>query len=153
MKQLFHSFFALGFAPAALAQTTNAFTFHNDLPNLGASAVRALGALAIVLAIFFAGVWLFRNGQRMAWRRSGAPQLALLESRSLGSRYTLHLIGYHQQRFLVGSSPAGLSLLSQLPPEPAAVPSVAESPEPLSFAQHLQQLLKGNSVKVGGPQG
>ena len=111
----------LACAPAAFAEVTNTLTLRTDLPNVGASAIRALGALAIVLALFFAGVWVFRNGQRAVWRRTGVPKLAILESRSLGNRLAIYVVGYEQQRLLVGSSPAGLSLLTQLPTEEAPV--------------------------------
>ena len=129
-------------APAGLAQSTNTLTLHTDLPDLGVSALRVFGALAIVLAVFLGGVWLFRNGQRIAWRKTGAPKLAILETRSLGNRFALHVVGYEQQRLLVGSSPAGLSLLSQLPPAAETNGLSAAPAESASFIQCLQQVLK-----------
>jgi flagellar biogenesis protein FliO len=133
----------LAAAPAALAESTNTLALRTNLPDLGVSAIRALAALAIVLALFFGGIWLFRNGQRVVWRKNGAPRLAVLESRSLGSRYAIHVVGYEQQRLLVGSSPAGLNLLSQLPTAPAESNLEAAPPaEPASFAQYLQAMLK-----------
>jgi flagellar biogenesis protein FliO len=130
-------------APTAFGQQTNLLALRTDLPDVGASAVRALAALAIVLALFFGGIWLFRNGQRVAWRRNGAPRLAVLESRSLGNRYALYVVGYEQQRLLIGSSPAGMNLLSQLPTATAEANTEAPAPpQPASFAQYLQQMLK-----------
>jgi flagellar biogenesis protein FliO len=129
----------------ALAQATNSPAFRPELPNVGLSAIRAFAALAIVLAVFFGGVWLYRNGQRLAWRRTGSPRLNILESRTLGNRYALYVVGYEQQRFLVGSSPAGLGLISPLPPAaepPAGAASPALVPEPMSFAGCLRQVLK-----------
>ena len=144
-------------APVALAQATNTLTLHSDLPEVGLSAIRALGALALVLALFFGGVWLFRNGQRLSWRKTGPPRLSILESRPLGNRFALYVVGYDQQRMLIGSSPAGINLLSQLPPATAegsapaiARPSAVEPesatalPSPVgavSFAQCLRQVL------------
>ena len=129
-------------APAGLAQSTNTLTLHTDLPDLGVSALRAFAALAIVLAVFFAGVWLFRNGQRIAWRKTGAPKLAIIETRPLGNRFALYVVGYEQQRLLVGSSPAGLTLLSQLPPAAETSGQIAPPAETASFMQCLQQVLK-----------
>jgi flagellar biogenesis protein FliO len=129
-------------ASTSFAGTTNTLSLHTDLPEVGVSAIRALGALAIVLALFFAGVWVFRNSQRMAWRKTGAPRLAVIESRSLGNRLSIYVVGYDEQRLLIGSSPAGLNLLSQLPP--AAVSTSGEAAPPassFSFATQLQQLL------------
>jgi len=135
---------ALAAAPACFAESTNTLTLRTDLPDVGVSAIRALAALAIVLAIFFAGVWLFRNGQRITWRKTGAPRLAILESRPLGNRFALYVVGYDQQRLLIGSSPAGLNLLSSLPPVAEANGNGATAaPVPaLSFAESLQQVLR-----------
>jgi len=142
----------LALPSVVLADSTNTLRLRADLPDAGLSAVRALAALAIVLAVFFGGVWLYRNGQRLAWRKSGPPKLAILESRPLGNRYALHVVGYEQQRLLIGSSPAGLSLLSQLPAAteaPQAAP--AAPPEPVPFVQYLQRLLRGQpDSKPGG---
>ena len=141
----------LTIGPACLGQSTNALTLHTDLPDVGPSLVRALAALAVVLAIFFGGVWLFRNGQRMAWRKNGSPKLAVLESRSLGNRHALHVVGYEGQRMLVASSPGGINLLSQLPSgheingsngSNGATNGVRAAVPTLSFAESLQQLLR-----------
>jgi flagellar biogenesis protein FliO len=135
---------ALSFAagPAVFAQATNTLALHSNLPEVGLSAIRALGALALVLAIFLGGVWLFRNGQRLAWRKTGAPRLAILESRPLGNRFALYVVSYEQQRMLIGSSPAGISLLSQLPPATESVPEPAAPAQAASFIQCLQQVMR-----------
>jgi flagellar biogenesis protein FliO len=136
--------FLLALAPAALADSANTLTLRTELPDAGLSLIRTLAALVIVLSLFFGGVWLYRHTQRLAWRKTGLPKLAILESRPLGNRYALYVVGYEQQRLLIGSSPAGLSLLSQLPAA-TALPqeAVAAPPQPASFAQCFQQLLKG----------
>ena len=145
MSLRFHRFLAvliLSPVSAAWAQSTNKLTLHTDLPDLGVSAIRIIAALAIVLAVFFAGVWLFRNGQRLAWRKTGAPKLAILETRPLGNRFALYVVGYEHQRLLVGSSPAGLNLLTQLPPATESIGEIAAPAERASFMQCLQQVLK-----------
>jgi len=129
-------------APAVFAQATNTLSLHSDLPEVGLSAIRALGALALVLAVFFGGVWLFRNGQRLAWRKTGAPRLAILESRPLGNRFALYVVGYEQQRMLIGSSPAGINLLSQLPPATESQREPLAPAKVVSFTQCLQQVLR-----------
>ena len=128
--------------PAAFAEATNTLTLHSDLPAAGLSAIRALGALALVLAVFLGGVWLFRNGQRLAWRKTGAPRLAILESRPLGNRFALYVVGYEQQRMLIGSSPGGITMLSQLPTAAESQPEAVAPAKAASFAQCLQQVLK-----------
>jgi flagellar biogenesis protein FliO len=139
-------------AQQARADATNAVSLPTSLPEVGVSAVRALAALAFVLALFFAGVWLFRNGQRFAWKRAGAPRLAVLESRALGARQTLHVIGYDKQRLLIGSSPSGLCLLAALPPENTVPTEAVDSsqPAPPSFATQLQELIRGGARSANG---
>ena len=126
----------------AFSQVTNSLTLHSDLPQVGLSAIRTLAALALVLAVFFGGVWLFRNGQRLAWRKICAPRLSILESRPLGNRFALYVVGYKQQRMLIGSSPAGISLLCQLPAEEEAPAPSAASLKPTSFKSCLQEMLQ-----------
>jgi flagellar protein FliO/FliZ len=112
--------------------------------SFGAALIRMLGSLAIVVAIFFAGAWLFRNLHR--FRAQNAPQrrLQVFEARSLGARQTLYVVGFDQQRMLIGSSPQGLTLIAHLPggaPEPAAERTAAERIVPVPFGEALMQAL------------
>lgn len=144
--------FVFGFLPAAFAQINNSLTNSSaapltapSLPDNSLSALRVFGALALVIGIFFGGVWVFKNWQRLALQRGRAPKLNVLETRSLGGRHSIFVVGYEQERFLIASSPAGVSLLSHLPGVPAdAEPASPEknSPAP-SFPQALAQMLKG----------
>jgi flagellar biogenesis protein FliO len=105
---------------------------------VGFSVLRVLGALALVLALFFAGIWLFRNWQRFVSRTGRAPKLSILEVKSLGNRHSLYVVGYERQRMLLASSPGGITLVSQLP-ETAA--DETSSPPQLGFAETLQHVL------------
>ena len=112
--------FVFFFALSAAAQTTNSaaassFSPALSTPDLGASLLRVTGALALVIGIFLAGVWLLRNWQRLAVRRGRAPKLNVLEIRSLGGRQAIYVVGYEQERFLLASSPAGVNFLTHLP--------------------------------------
>ena len=121
-------------------------------PPVSISILRVMGALAIVLALFFAAAWVFRNWQRLTQIKAGrAPLLRVLESRHLGARQALHVISYEQQRILVASSPAGISLISHLPPgeevsEPAALPT---APEPLGAAAFMDLFKQALARKKG----
>ena len=129
-------------APAAFAEGTNALHFQSDLPDVGFSALRVLGALCLVLGLFMGAAWFYRKSHRLGWRASAEPRLRVLESRCLGGRHVLYVVGYDQQRLLIGSSPAGLNLLSPLPEAEASVPEAAPVPsEPRPFVQHLQRWL------------
>ena len=119
---------------------TNNPAIAGGLPDLGASLLRMVGALAVVIAVFLAGVWLFKNWQRLAQRRGAAPKLNVLEVRSLGPRQALYVVAYEQQRMLIASSNAGVTMLTHLPAgerEPAAATPAAK----VSFAQAFQQVL------------
>jgi len=99
------------------------------------------------------GVWLLRNGRFSNFARGRAARLNVLESRSLGSRQALYVVAYNEERFLIGSTPAGINLLSHLASSPE---SEAELPSPAtpntSFSSALAQVLRGqkNPPDKGG---
>ena len=113
------------------------------LPDAGLSLLRVFGALALVIGLFLGGAWVFKNGKRLAVQRGRAPKLNILETRSLGGRHSVSVIGYEQERFLIASSPAGVSLLSHLPNAAENETPAPEKTAPPSFAQALAQVLKG----------
>src|SRR3954470_592413 len=79
-------------AAAAIAQ---------PLPDASFSMLRVFGSLVLVIALFLCGVWLFRNWQRLAVRNGHAPRLNIFESKSMGHRHSIFVVGYDEQRFLV----------------------------------------------------
>ncbi len=111
------------------------------LPDMGYSMVRVVGALAVVFALFFGALWLFRNWQRISGQTIKSPKLAVLEVKSLGNRNALYVVAYERQRMLLASSSSGVALVSHLPE------SDAEESEPVqtSFAASLQQILARKS--------
>lgn len=127
-----------GVQALALAETVNQ-SGAIPLPDTGVSVLRVLGALILVLAIFFGGVWLFKNSQRALGRSKGGSQLHVLEVKSLGNRQSVFVVGYGRQRMLIGSSPAGIALVSQLPEATEAEPVGTRSGG--SFADTLQKVL------------
>jgi len=115
------------------------------LPAAGPSIIRVMGALALVLGIFFGGVWLYRNWQRLTIQRGRAPKLNVLETRPLGGKHALYVIGYEQERFLLSASPNGVSLITHLPAaeKDSTEPTDSTTQAPPSFAQALTKVLKG----------
>jgi flagellar biogenesis protein FliO len=115
------------------------------LPGLPASAAsslfRVLGALALVLACFFAVVWLFRHWQRTVIAKGHAPKLNILETKSLGQRHAIYVIGYEQQRLLIAASPAGVTMLTTLPNAPVNATDETAAPKS-SFGDALRQALQ-----------
>jgi flagellar biogenesis protein FliO len=127
------------------AEGTNAIALTpvTALPDASFSILRVFGSLVLVVALFLGGVWLFRNWQRVAIRQGRAPRLNVLESRSIGGRHSLMVVGYEQQRFLIASSPAGVQMLSSLPEaQPVGSPESESTP---SFAQAFQKVLAAKS--------
>ena len=148
--------FALLIAGSALAQTNSIVAQTNSLaaavttpltapqlPDAGLSILRVFGALALVIGIFLGGVWLFRNWQRLTVKGARAPRLNIIETRSLGSKQAVFVVGYEQERFLVASSPAGINLLSHLPQATEEESKEAADKSTVqSFGQTLAQMLK-----------
>jgi flagellar protein FliO/FliZ len=123
-----------------LFATTNTITAApSALPDAGASVVRVFGALLLVIALFLGGVWLFRNWQRLTIQKNGGAKLNLIEVKSLGQRQALYVVGYQQQRMLLASTPAGITLVSHLPE--AEETKTPEAPPKLSFAEAFQLVL------------
>ncbi len=110
----------------------------SPLPDTGAALFRVAGALLLVFALLFGGVWLTKNWQRLALRKGRAPKLRLLETQSLGGRQGVYVLAYEQQRFLIAASPNGVSLLSHLPELEANAAALEAVPAPVSFMQALQ---------------
>lgn len=114
----------------------------NALPNLSSGSgdflekfVQMLGAFIFVVSIFVLGAWLFKRSRLFPMYKSGSAHLQILESRSLGYRNCLWVVGYDQQRFLLGTSATGVSLLTSLPD---VSPSAATSSERSSFSDQLK---------------
>jgi flagellar biogenesis protein FliO len=132
--------------PSAFAQSTNSAVVPLTVPSLpdaGLSVIRVFGALALVIGLFLGGVWLFKNWKRLAVQRGCAPKLNILETRSLGGRHSVSVIGYEQERFLIATSPTGVNLLSHLPNAAENDEPAPEKTTPPSFAQALTRVLKG----------
>jgi flagellar biogenesis protein FliO len=131
-------------ASAAPLISTNLPPISPALPDASFSVIRVFGALVLVLGLFLAGVWLFRNWQRFALQRGRPSQLQILEMKALGGKHVLYVVGYQQQRLLLASSPAGVALVSHLP----AADTTEVEPAKLSsenFVQVLQQAVQAKA--------
>ena len=111
----------------------------NAVPSMGVAIFRMVGSLAIVIALFFVGAWLFRNMHR--FKSSGLSQrkLHVLEGKSIGPRQAIYVVAYEEQRLLIGSTAQGITLLTHLP-EGAPQP-VGERIVSVSFGEALMQAL------------
>lgn len=109
-----------------------------ELPSVGLSLVRVLGALALVLMVFAGGVWLVRHWRRLAPGAVAAPDLRVLEVKSLGVRQSLMVVGYRKQRLLLATAPTGVTLLTHLAEADADEESGVPRPD---FAGAFQEVL------------
>jgi flagellar biogenesis protein FliO len=144
MRAAWVGLFFLSCASCAFGAQSNSEPLTVPGPSAFFSLVRVAGALALVSALFFAGVWLFRNWQRMVLQKGRPPKLNLLEIRSMGARHALYVVGYEDQRFLLSSSPTGISLLAQLP---SAQSGPMEEDSPIASANFADALFKAVAAK------
>lgn len=84
-------------------------------PDLVATTVRLIGALALIAALVFGGAWFLRNGQRVVFRRGKPTRLRLVEARSLGQRQALYLVACDDQEMLLAATATSISLLATIP--------------------------------------
>ena len=131
LQRVCHAEGTSGFA-AAVAQ---------PLPDASFSVLRVFGSLVLVLALFLCGVWVFRNWQRLTGRNGPSARLNIFESKSMGHRQSIFVVGYDERRFLVSASPSGVAMLTSLPD---AEPGEALESRPMpDFARALQKVLAG----------
>lgn len=132
----------VGLAGAALPAFAGAEAAPSaSLTEIGPSLFRMLGAFALVMAVGFGLLWMLRRGIRFGPRGAGAQRkLNVLEVRVLGNRQSLFVVGYHDQRLLLASTPTGVQFLAHLPSAPAEAESTAAPAEgcALTFAEALQ---------------
>jgi flagellar biogenesis protein FliO len=111
-------------------------------PSIGFSVLRMIGALCLVFALLFGGVWAYRNSSRFAAARGRASKLKILESRALGHRHSIFVVGYDSQRLLLSTSPTGVTMLTHLPEATAQeLEAEAAAPAPPNFSSAFLQAL------------
>lgn len=98
--------------------TTNAVTAP-DLGSAAGSLGRLMGSLALVVAVMLGALWIYRHWQRLLLQRKPETGLRVVDVKSLGQRMAVYVVAYRHQRFLIGGSPNGLSLLSPLESDPS----------------------------------
>ena len=111
-------------------------------PSMGAAVFRMIGSLALVIALFFGGAWVFRNMHRFKGASASHRKLQVLEGKNLGPRQAVYVVGYEQQRLLIGATAQGITLLTHLPdgaPQPEQ--SGGERIIPVSFGEALLKAL------------
>ena len=112
--------------------------------NLMTVMLRVFGALLVVLALLLGGAWWFRKSRLFGLVPAHEAKLKILETKSLGSRHSMHVVTYGEQRFLISDSPAGTHFLTHLehPGEDLVEAEPMPQPEPGSFADKLKSLIQ-----------
>ncbi len=111
--------------------------------NMTEMAVRLGGTLLLVLAAFILAVRFFRRSSLWNMGQTRPSHLNIVESRSLGSRHSLHVVTYGRQRFLIADSPAGTCFLAPLDEPQAGEFPQPDGPAHDSFADKLRSLIEG----------
>jgi flagellar biogenesis protein FliO len=125
--------------------TTNVVTAP-DLGSAAGSLGRLMGSLALVFAVMLGALWIYRHWQRLLLQRKPETGLRVVDVKSLGQRMAVYVVAYRHQRFLIGGSPNGLSLLSPLEAEPSD-PSESPDPENDSQADPQAPITPGESFR------
>ena len=86
------------------------------------SLVQLIGMLLLVLGLFAAFAWSVKRWRLLPQMRGAQNRLKILETKPLGQRNSLMVVGYGEQRFLIGTNNAGIQLLGQLPEEQNNLP-------------------------------
>jgi flagellar biogenesis protein FliO len=128
------------------AQNATAQILDTAPPSMAATAVRIVGAMMIVLSVIMMGAWAFKNKERFAVKglgsRASVRKLQVIETRSLGARHSICVVGYENQRILLASSPTGVTMLTHLPEATAEEVQVAQTmPARPSFSDAFVQAL------------
>ena len=76
--------------------------------------LRMFGALLIVVAILLGVAWWFRKSRMFGLVSAQSSNLKVIETRSLGSKHSLHVVEYGSKCFLIADSPAGINYLTDL---------------------------------------
>ena len=91
-------------------------SFDSKAPSPGLDELgRMMGYILLFGAVAVAGFYFLKNGFAFNLNRSNEPKkLQVLEMRSLGNRQFLLVVGYEEQRFLLGVTPGKIDYLCTL---------------------------------------
>jgi flagellar biogenesis protein FliO len=107
-----------------------------EAPSSGGLALRALGALLLILGLIVAAGFGLRKlgASRLAGGDREAARLAVLSAVSLGDRRTLSVVRFGGRTLLVGSTPHSVNLLAAEDDEAFDDQAEAEASAPAPFA-------------------
>lgn len=83
-------------------------------PEHGPSGLRAFGSLVLVVGLVGASLWALKKYGRGRLPGSGGGKLRVEETLALGERRYVSILEAEGERFLIGLTPQGISLISRL---------------------------------------
>jgi len=126
------------------------------VPSTGAMLVRVVLALALVLGLLWAVLFLYRKASRGGSASARAPEIEVLAQRSLGPRTSLAMVRVAGESLLIGITPQQVTALGRLEGgasggamDPALAPaSSAAAPAPEAPVR-FETALQGEIGRVG----
>lgn len=97
------------------AETNNVSKLDSASDDLIELLLKLVAAFSVVIGVLLLGAWCFRKSRLFSLYRTGPAQLRILETRSLGYRNSLFVVGYQDRRYLLAASSTHVNLVSQLP--------------------------------------
>jgi flagellar protein FliO/FliZ len=88
--------------------------------DIGADALRAIAALAAVMAALVGFLWLLKRGTFAVGRKNNRQALAVESALSLGDRRSLVIVSVEGRRLLLGLSSGQVGLITELAQTPAS---------------------------------
>ena len=113
-------------------------------PSAAGLLVRTLGALVLILGLIVAVAWGLKRfaGGRFGSPGEDAPQLAVLNSLSLGAKRSLAIVRFGERTLLLGSTPQAITLLAEenaadIPVHVRSVADILDDTDTEQFASEL----------------
>ena len=119
---------------AAVSETNSPPRLSESSGYLMEKTIQTLGAFVFVISILILGAWLFKRSRFFSLYKGSPSQLQVIESRAIGYRNSVLVVGYDRHRYLLAASATGVSMLATLPD---AEPSRAPDADRASFANQL----------------
>jgi flagellar protein FliO/FliZ len=93
----------------------------SSAPDMGSAALKAMGALLLVLGLILILAWLAKRYLRFLPKNTARGDgIQILAGKSLGPKRSLYLIEVEGHRLLVGSAELGVTLIKDLHTPPKA---------------------------------
>lgn len=114
-----------------------------EAPSTSGLLLRTVGALLLIVGLIVAASWGMKRfaGARFGAPKEDAPQLAILNSLSLGDKKSLAIVRFGERTLLLGATPQSVTLLAeeagQSPIQARSVAEILDDEASEEFAEEL----------------